>query len=84
VTVADKDGNPVTGAVVTFRAPKHGATGFFVLGPHRRRSIARVRTNAAGIAVSPPFVASRKAGGYAVSATANGKRAAFALRNERS
>ncbi|HEY3962554.1 MAG TPA: Ig-like domain-containing protein [Gaiellaceae bacterium] len=84
VTVTDKNGNPVAGAVLTFRAPVHGATGFFLLGSHRRVSVARVRTNAAGIAVAPPFVANRKAGGYAVSATAGGKRAAFALRNERS
>jgi hypothetical protein len=84
VTVTDKNANPVAGAIVTFRARARGATGFFVLGPHRRRSVARVRTNASGIAVAPPFVANRKAGGYAVSATAGGKRAAFALRNERS
>jgi protocatechuate 3,4-dioxygenase beta subunit len=84
VTITDKNGNAVTGAVVTFRAPARGATGFFLLGPHRRVSVARVRTNAAGIAVAPPFVANRKTGGYAVSATAGGKRAAFALRNERS
>jgi protocatechuate 3,4-dioxygenase beta subunit len=84
VTVTDKNGNPVAGAIVTFRARARGATGFFVLGPHRRRSVARVRANASGIAVAPPFVANRKTGGYAVSATAGGKRAAFALRNERS
>jgi protocatechuate 3,4-dioxygenase beta subunit len=83
VTVADKNGNPVSGAIVTFRAPSRGATGFFVLGAHRRTSVARVRTDTAGIAIAPPFVANRKMGGYAVSATAGGKRAAFALRNER-
>jgi adhesin/invasin len=82
VTVTDKGGNPIRGAVVTFRAPAHGATGFFVIGVHRRSSMARARTNAAGIAIAPPFVASRKTGGYAVSATAGGKRTAFALRNE--
>jgi protocatechuate 3,4-dioxygenase beta subunit len=84
VTVLDKNANPAAGAIVTFRAPAHGATGFFVLRAHRRASVARVRTNAVGIAVAPPFVANRKPGGYAVSATAGGKRAAFALRNERS
>lgn len=84
VTVTDKNGNPVAGAVITFRAPARGATGFFVLGPRRRTSVARVRTNAAGIAVAPPFVANRKQGGYAVSATVGGKRAAFALRNQHS
>jgi hypothetical protein len=84
VTVTDKNGNPVAGAIVTFRAPKHGATGLFVLGSHRRTSVARVRANASGVAVAPPFVANHKAGGYAVSASAGGKRTAFALRNERS
>ena len=83
VTVTDENSNPVAGATVTFRAPAHGATGSFVLGSHRRGPVARVRTNAAGIAVAPPFVANRRAGGYAVSATAGGKRTAFALRNER-
>jgi protocatechuate 3,4-dioxygenase beta subunit len=83
VTVTDKDDNPVAGAIVTFRAPAHGATGFFVHG-RQRMAVARVRTNASGIAVAPSFVANRKTGGYAVSATAGSKRAAFALRNERS
>lgn len=83
VTVTDKNGNPVPGAIVTFRAPPRGATGFFVVASHRRSSVARVPTNADGIAVAPPFVANRKPGGYAVSATTGAKRAAFALRNER-
>ena len=77
VTVADKNGNPVKGAVVVFRAPVKGATGRF---PHKRR-VARVKTNGSGIAVAPPFTASSTAGGFAVTATVAGttKSAAFAL-----
>ena len=79
VTVADKNGNPVTGAVVVFVAPKKGSSGHF---PHGRRA-ARAKTNAKGIAVAPVFTANASAGGYAVTATVEGtsRRAAFALVN---
>jgi protocatechuate 3,4-dioxygenase beta subunit len=102
VTVADKDGNPVSGAVISFTAPSRGASGHFTTTVHRKRSqasslkrstkpmrrasrIARVRTDAEGIAIAPPFTANRVTGGYIVRATANGssKRAAFALVNVR-
>lgn len=82
VTVTDTSGNPVSGAIVTFRAPARGATGLFVHAGNRRTSVAHVRTNDYGIAIAPAFVANRKSGGYAVTATAGGRRAAFALRNQ--
>jgi protocatechuate 3,4-dioxygenase beta subunit len=76
VTVTDKNGNPVKGAVVVFTAPAKGATGRFTL----RRSV-RVKTNAEGIAVAPPFTAGGTAGGFAVTATVAGtsRTTAFAL-----
>ena len=80
VTVTDKDGNPVAGAVVRFTAPGRGPGGDFVRGNHSARAVA-VRTNAAGIAIAPPFAANRTAGGYAVGVRAGSIRAAFALVN---
>jgi protocatechuate 3,4-dioxygenase beta subunit len=76
VTVQDRYGNPVAGAVVAFRAPKHGPSGHFT---KQGRRLAKVKTNADGIAVAPPFTADRRPGGYVVTATAGGKRVAFAL-----
>ena len=77
VTVTDKSGNPVKGVVVVFAAPVRGATGRFT---HSSR-VARVSTNANGIAVAPPFTASRVAGGFVVTAAVAARRAAFALVN---
>jgi len=79
VTVTDKDGNPVAHAVVVFAAPKKGASGRF---PHKRR-VARVKTNAKGIAVAPVFRANSSAGGYAVTVAVKraSPRTAFALVN---
>ena len=78
-TVSDRNGNPVAGAIVAFVAPANGVSGRFV---HDRR-IVRVRTNAKGIAVAPPFTANASAGGYAVVATVRGApvRAAVSLLN---
>jgi protocatechuate 3,4-dioxygenase beta subunit len=80
VTVTDKNGNPVAGAVVTFTAPAKGASGHFKRDAHR--SI-RVRTNSKGIAVTPPFTANASVGGYVVTATVKGSsvRTAFSLMN---
>jgi hypothetical protein len=80
VTVADANGNAVAGAVVTFTAPAHGASGRFA--PGRARTV-RVRTDADGIAVAPPLVAGRSVGGYVVRARVRGlaRTAAFALVN---
>ncbi len=80
VTVADRYGNPVSGATVVFRAPARGASGRFLRGGRSTRT-ATVRTDAKGLGVAPPFAAGRTAGGYAVTATVAGTsvRAAFAL-----
>ena len=80
VTVADKNGNPVAGASVTFAAPKRGASGVFTVRHHARRLV-RVRTNGEGVAVAPPFTANASVGGYAVTATVDGVRAAVSLLN---
>lgn len=78
VTVEDAYSNPVPGVVVTFRAPPGGPSGRF----GRARTV-RVRTNKAGIAVAPSFVANHTPGGYAVTATVAGVApAAFALVND--
>jgi hypothetical protein len=92
VIVTDAKKNPVPGAPVTFSAPSAGASGHFTIRSpgrrHRRASLSytrtvEVKTGACGIAVAPPFAASRQAGGYVVKASANPARpAAFALVNE--
>jgi len=90
VTVTDADKNPVPGALVMFSAPAAG--GHFTLRSHgSRRHRARVsyahtvavKASDCGIAVAPPFSASRQPGGYIVKASAKPARsAAFALVNE--
>ncbi len=82
VTVTDKNANPVAGAIVTFTAPASGASGRFALAPARRSRTVRVRTNSAGIAVAPAFIAGKAPGGYVVAATVKGAAAAFALVNQ--
>jgi hypothetical protein len=78
VVVTDAKGNPVSGAVVTFTAPAHGASGEF--GRHGRT--VRVSTNSKGIAVAPVFRANDVSGGYAVRASVPGAApTAFALVN---
>ena len=88
VTVSDRYGNPVAGAVVVFSAPRRGASGTFTIpgkkGRHSHASrVVRVRTNADGIAVATRFTANRNAGGYIVRATVRGSNAhaSFALVN---
>ena len=90
VTVTDAEKNPVPGALVTFSAPAAG--GRFTLRSHGSRHhrarvsyahTVAVKTSACGIAVAPPFTASRQPGGYIVKASAKPARpAAFALVNE--
>jgi protocatechuate 3,4-dioxygenase beta subunit len=80
VTVTDGNGNPVPGALVRFAAPRRGPGGRFTIRGKVSRS-ARVRTNAKGIAIAPPFTANRTAGGYAVTVRTGSRRAAFALVN---
>jgi adhesin/invasin len=81
VTVKDANGNPVSGARVTFTAPGQGPSGHFGRGAR----VARVTTNAAGAAVAPALTAGRAPGGYVVTARVGGAKrpAAFALVNER-
>jgi protocatechuate 3,4-dioxygenase beta subunit len=89
VTVTDRNGNPVPGATVSFRAPAGGPAGRFTApsGKAKKKTrasrVARIRTNGKGIAVAPPFTANASAGGYAVTATVEGTsvRAAFSLLN---
>ncbi len=82
VTVRDADANPVPRAIVTFSAPGQGASGTFTFSRHPGSRIARIRTNAAGIAVAPVFTANQKPGGYVVRAIVrHAGEAAFALVN---
>ena len=78
VTVEDKEGNPVSGAVVTFSAPTGEPTGRFLVRGHHLR-VARARTNSRGIAVAPSLVAGGRSGGFAVTARCGSAKAAFAL-----
>jgi len=94
VTVTDALGNRVAGALVSFTAPAAGPSGRFavrIASRSRRRRrvaerqarVARVRTNACGIAVAPALIANARPGGYVVKAGAGHARmAAFALVNE--
>ncbi|MGH9046186.1 MAG: hypothetical protein ACRDVW_02615, partial [Acidimicrobiales bacterium] len=92
VTVTDAEKNPVPGALVTFSAPAHSASGRFTVrsrASHRHRSrishlhAVQVKTNACGIALAPPLTANHQLGGYIVKASAKPARpAAFALVNE--
>jgi hypothetical protein len=77
VVVTDAKGNVVPGAIVTFTAPAHGASGRF-----GRKRIVHVKTNTHGIAVAPSFRANELAGGYALRVNVRGARpSAFALVN---
>jgi protocatechuate 3,4-dioxygenase beta subunit len=82
VTVGDRYGNPVAGAIVEFTAPRRGPSGRFVLSMGRTARVS-VETNRNGIAVAPPFTANDLAGGYVVGAAVKGTgaHAAFALVN---
>ena len=91
VTVTDAQKNPVPGALVTFSAPAAGGRFIVHSHDHHHHDRARVshphtvkvKTNACGIAVAPPFTAGRQPGGYIVKAGAKPARpAAFALVNE--
>jgi protocatechuate 3,4-dioxygenase beta subunit len=77
VTVTDANDNPVAGAVTTFIAPARGPSGRFA----RTRRTVRIASDANGVAIAPAFTANRKPGGYIVTATTGGRRAAFALVN---
>jgi protocatechuate 3,4-dioxygenase beta subunit len=86
VTVTDADGNRVPDALVSFKAPTRGPSGRFVTrarADRRMLSEVKVKANACGIALAPPFSANDRQGGYVVEARAGHARAvAFALVNE--
>jgi hypothetical protein len=92
VTATDAWKNPVPGALITFSAPRAGASGHFTIHTHgSRRHRARVshtrtvevKANACGVAVAPTFTANGTQGGYIVKASSKPARpAAFALVNE--
>jgi protocatechuate 3,4-dioxygenase beta subunit len=77
VSVMDADDNPVAGALVTFTAPARGPSGHFA----RVGRTVRVQTSDKGVAIAPALTANRTAGGYIVTASVAGQRAAFALVN---
>ncbi len=67
--VRDAGGNAVPNVTVAFSAPVTGASGKFASSG---AASATSTTNAAGIAISPAFMANATAGGYAVSASVAG------------
>jgi hypothetical protein len=83
LTVSDRFGNRVSAAAVVFSAPRHGASGHFLVASHRRAVAVNAKTNARGIAVAPPFVANETVGGYLVhvAVKGTGARGSFALVN---
>ncbi len=70
VIVKDAFGNLVTGAAVTFTAPANGASGRFSVSGSPAH--VTVKTNAAGLATAPAFVANKVAGSYTVTASVAG------------
>jgi protocatechuate 3,4-dioxygenase beta subunit len=78
-TVVDSDSNPVSGAAITFIAPRIGASGTFANGTSSETDT----TNTSGVASSSPFTANPTVGGFAVTASISGatKAANFSLTN---
>ncbi len=76
--VKDTNGNPYSGATVTFTAPGSGASAAF-----SGSTTATAVTNASGIASAPPLTANSQTGSYSVTATVSGVSlpASFALTN---
>src|SRR5579862_9677222 len=73
VTVVDIDGNPVSGAVVTFTAPSTGASAIFAAssgtGAPAAGPVATATTNTSGVATSPSLTAATAIGSYMVNAS---------------
>jgi N-terminal glycosyl-hydrolase-114-associated domain/Galactose oxidase, central domain len=76
--VQDNNGNPVSGAIVTFAAPSSGASGSFAGGTNT------AATNSSGLATSAVFTANSTSGSYRVAASVSGVSgtARFRLTNE--
>jgi hypothetical protein len=90
VTVTDAQKNLVAGVLIAFSAPRAGASGRFTVrtrGPRQHVRVShpdtvKVKTNACGIAIAPPFTADDRQGGYIVKGIVKHARpAAFALVN---
>lgn len=79
VALVTSNGNPVSGASVTFTAPGSGASGTFANGT----ATITVLTNGSGLASSGNFVANATTGSYNVTASTPGaaSNATFALTN---
>lgn len=80
-TVADSDGNPISGAVVTFAAPASGASGIFTTS---ETATEMDTTDSTGVATSSTFTANATAGSsYDVTASVSGvtTKADFVLTN---
>ena len=76
--VTDAFGNPVSGAVVNFKAPSSGASGVFSNG----KRTTNVKTGTNGVATTSTFTANAKAGGpYSVVATTGPLTVNFGLTN---
>jgi len=77
-TVTDGNGNPLSGASVTFTAPSSGASATFSGSP-----TANATTNSSGIAIAPALIADAQAGSYTVTASTAGSNlpASFNLTN---
>jgi hypothetical protein len=75
VVVKDSFGNVVPNAVVTFTAPTTGATGTFSTFGGANRI--QVKTNAAGVATAPAFVAGKLPGSYSVLASVSSSAGTF-------
>jgi hypothetical protein len=77
--VSDSDGNPISGATVTFAGPSSGASGTFANGTTSDTET----TDANGMATSSTFSATSMAGSYTVDASVAGVStpATFALTN---
>jgi adhesin/invasin len=74
-TLQDSDGNPVSGAAVTFTAPANGASTTFAstgCASQPSASSCVVLTDNNGVATSSAFAATAKAGNYTISATTPG------------
>ncbi len=76
--VEDNNGNPVSGATVTFTVPSSGASGSFPGGANT------ATTNSSGVATSAVFTANSTTGSYTVTASVSGvsRTARFKLTNQ--
>jgi len=72
VTVQDVKGNPVPNAPVTFSAPSSGASATFGCTSNPTASSCAATTDGSGVATSPPFTATAKAGSYTITASTPG------------